>query len=208
MKRYLIAAVVVMTVLAVSWVVFAKEGQKPAAQAPAAQAPAAQAPAGPGPGQGQGGGRGRGGFLSAEEQQKVIEAVEQQVAKLKESLKAQPTRPAGFQDLSQDERAKFMEQMTKAREERQAAIKIILTQLARLQGQAPAEGAEYIIVNTADLKTIQELATKEKATETADRIASILQPRRGMGGGRQGGPPGEGGAGQRQRGAGAGGQGG
>lgn len=40
MKRYLIAAVVVMTVLAVSWVVLAQEEQKPAAgQAPAAQAP-------------------------------------------------------------------------------------------------------------------------------------------------------------------------
>lgn len=215
MKRYLIAAVVVMTVLAVSWVVLAQEEQKPAAgQAPAAQAPAAP-PAAPGPERGQGGGRGRGGLMMPEEQLKAVEAIEQQVTKLKEVVKTSgPPAGRSFQDLSDEERTKMREQMMKAGEERRAAIKMILTQLARLQGQQPAEGAEYIIVNTADLKSIKELADKEKATETAARLTALIErPQRGgmMGGGRggrQGGATGEGGGGQRQRGAGAGGQGG
>jgi len=157
MKRYLISAVIILAVLAVTWAVFAQEAEKPR-------------------------GAGRGGFLPPEEQQKAIEAIEQQVVKLKAIVQTQ-VLPAGksFQDLSEEERAKVKEQFTKAREERQAAIGAILAQLARLQGQMQplAEGERFIIVNTADLKAVQAQAEKEKAKETADRIAALLQPRRG-----------------------------
>jgi hypothetical protein len=168
MKRYLISTFVVLAILALTWAVFGQEGER------------ARGGAGPG--------GGRGGFMMPEEQLKVLEAIEQQVGKLKETVKASAL-PAGktFQDLSDEERTK----MRQAREERQAAIKTVLTQLARLQGQQPAEGAEYIIVNTADLKAIQELATKEKATETANRLTSLIErPQRGMGR-RAGQPPAE-----------------
>jgi len=163
MKRYLISAVIILAVLAVTWAVFAQEAEKPR-------------------------GAGRGGFLPSEEQLKLLGVIEQQVAKLKEVVKASAP-PAGksFQDLSEEERAKMKE----AREQRQAATRVILTQLARLQGQPqPAEGEQFIIVNTADLKAVQALAEKEKAKETATRIAELLQPRRG-GAGRPPGQPGE-----------------
>jgi len=162
MKRYLISAIIILAVLAVTWAVFAQEGERPR-------------------------GAGRGAFLPPEEQQKALEAIEQQVAKLKAVAKA-PGLPEGksFSDLTEEERAKFKERMT----ERQGAIRTIIAQIARLQGQPqPAEGEQFIIVNTADLKAVQALAEKEKAKETSDRIAALLQPRRGTG--RPAGQPGE-----------------
>jgi len=169
MKRYIISTVVVLAVLAVAWAVFGQEESKPARA-----------------------GRGR-GFMTPEEQLKVLGAIEQQVAKLKEVVKASaPPTGKSFQDLSEEEKAKLKEQMTKAREERQAAIRAILVQLARLQGQPqPAEGEQFIIVNTADLKAVQALAEKEKAKETATRIADLLQPPRRGGAGRPAGQPGQ-----------------
>lgn len=169
MKRYLTLTIVVLTVLALSWAVFGQQEGKPA----------------------QPSGKGR-GSMSSEEQLKAIEAVEQQVAKLKAGIQAQASKPpVSSQDLSEEEKAKLKEQFTKAREERQAAIKAILAQLVRLQGQTQplAEGEQFIIVNTADLKAVQALAEKEKAKETADRVAALLQPPRRGGGSRPAGQP-------------------
>ncbi len=140
--------------------------------------------------------------MSAEDQQKVIEAIEQQVAKLKEGLKAQP-RPEGFANLSEEEKTQLREKFMKAREARQAAIGTILTQLARLQGrmQPPAEGEQFIIVNTADLKEVRKLAVEEKATKTEERLTAMIErPTRGFGGRTGGGQRGEGGGRQRSAG--------
>ncbi len=179
MKKYLTVIVVIAVALAMAWVTFGQER---------------------GTGRGAGG-AGRGGFMTLEEQQKVIEAIEQQVAKLKEGLKTQP-RPEGFADLSAEEKTQLREKFTKAREVRQAAIGTILAQLARLQGrmQPLAEGEQFIIVNTADLKGVRELAVKEKAKETEDRLTAMIErPTRGFGGRTGGGQRGEG---RPQRGAG------
>jgi len=173
MKKYLTVIVVIAVALAMAWVTFGQERAT---------------------GRGAGAGGGRGGFMTPEEQQKVIEAIEQQVAKLKEGLKAQP-RPEGFADLSEEEKTQLREKFTKAREARQAAIGTILAQLARLQGrmQPPAEGEQFIIVNTADLKAVRELAVKEKAKETEDRLTTMIErPTRGFGGRTGGGQRGEG----------------
>ena len=173
MKKYLTVIVVIAVALAMAWVTF---GQERTASRVA------------------GAGGARGGFMTPEEQQKVIEAIEQQVAKLKEGLKAQP-RPEGFADLSEEEKTQLREKFTKAREARQAAIGTILAQLARLQGrmQPPAEGEQFIIVNTADLKAVRELAVKEKAKETEDRLTTMIErPTRGFGGRTGGGQRGEG----------------
>jgi hypothetical protein len=184
MKKYLTVIVVIAVALAMAWVTFGQE---------------------PTPGRGTGAGGGRGGFMSLEDQQKVIEAIEQQVAKLKEGLKAQP-RPEGFANLSEEEKTQLREKFTKAREVRQAAIGTILAQLARLQGrmQPPAEGEQFIIVNTADLKAVRELAVKEKAKETEDRLTTMIErPTRGFGGRTGGGQRGEGTTPRTPRGAGA-----
>jgi len=162
MKRYLTAVVILLAVSVMAWVAF---GQPEGAGRPA--------------------GAGR-GFMGPEEQQKALAVIEEQVAKLKAAVQARGL-PEGksFQDLSEEEKASLKEKFAKVGEERRAAIRTILAQLARLQGrmQPPAEGEQFIIVNTADLKAIQELAVKEKAKETADRIAALMAPGRGFGGG-------------------------
>ena len=128
---------------------------------------------------------GRGGFMGREGQLEAIKAIEAQLVKLKA---AQITRPAGgYQDLSEDERAKLREKMMKVFQDRQKALQTIIAQVARLQGRRgpAAEGAQYLIINTSDLKPIQAAATKEKAKETAQLLERLIargSGRRGFGG--------------------------
>ena len=143
------------------------------------------------------GGFGRGGFLGREDQQKAIKAIEAQLAKLKA---AQTTRPTGgYRDLSEDERAKLRERMTKVFQDRRQALQTIIAQVARLQGRrGPApEGAQYLIISTSDLKPIQDSAVKEKAKETAQLLQRLIargSGRRGFGGRPGMGPRPQGGA--------------
>ncbi len=118
---------------------------------------------------------GRGQRMGREDQLKAIEDVEKQLANLKKGIQAQSTERRSFRDLSEEERTKLREEFTKTREERNKAFKAIITQIARLQGQSePAEGEELLIINTAQLKSIQELAVKEKAKETAQRLERLM----------------------------------
>lgn len=130
---------------------------------------------------------GRGRRMGREDQLKAIEDVEKQLASLKKGIQAQPTERRSFRDMSEEERTKMREEFTKAREARNKAFKAIITQIARLQGQRqPAEGEELLIINTAQLKSIQELAVKEKAKETAQRLERLGRPGRGFFGGGRG----------------------
>ena len=138
---------------------------------------------------------GRGRFMSPEDQQKAIKAIEGELAKLKA---AQTTRPTGgYRDLSEDERVKLRERMTKVFQDRQKALQTIIAQIARLQGRmGPApEGAQYLIISTGDLKPIQAAAKKEKANETSQLLERLIS----RGSGRRG-PGGRPGAGQRPQG--------
>ncbi len=131
---------------------------------------------------------GRGGFMNPEEQEKAIKVIEGELAKLKA---AQITRPeGGFQDLSEEERTQLREKMTKIRQVQQQALQTIIAQVAQLQGRrAPAAGdGQFMIINTGDLKPIQEAALKEKAKETSQLLERLIargSGRRGFGG-RQG----------------------
>jgi len=123
--------------------------------------------------------------LDPEEQLKAVKAIEEQLAKLKAGIGAMGTgqqRP--FSELSDEERAKMRESFSKARELRQTALNEILKQLSLLQGRGPqaAEGEELVIVNTAELQAIHDLALKEKAEQTAQRIGRLSTGRRGFGG--------------------------
>jgi hypothetical protein len=133
------------------------------------------------------GGFGRGRFMSPEEQEKVIKVIQGELAKLKA---AQYTRPeGGFRDLSEDERAKLREKMMKVRQVRQQALQTIIAQVAMLQGRRgpAAEGEQYLIINTADLKPIQAAAKKEKAEETSQLLQNLIARGSGRGfGGRPG----------------------
>jgi hypothetical protein len=119
--------------------------------------------------------RGRRGRMSPEARLEAIKVIEAQLAKLKEEPQIQ--RPQGsFQDLSEEERTKFIERMRTVRQERQKIFDTIIAQVAGLQGFRPSEeeGAKFVIVNTADIKPIQESAVKEKATETAELLEQFL----------------------------------
>lgn len=179
MKKYLIVVIVIVVALTTAWVAF---GQPERTGRPAGAAR---------------------GLMTPEEQQKAFAVIEQQLAKLKAAMQASPlAQGRSFQDLSEEERTQLREKFTKIREEREAAIGTILAQLARLQGrmQPQAAGEQFVIVNTADLKAIQELAVKEKATETADRLTALAEGRRGFRGGPLGQQPGQSGErGTRQR---------
>ena len=135
-------------------------------------------------------GRGRGGFMSPEARMEAIKIIEAQLAKLKKEPEIQ--RPeGGFQNLSEEERTKFFTQMREVRQERQKIIDTIVAQVAGLQGRrAPEEeGAKFVIVNTADIKPIQESAVKEKATETAQLLEQLVaraSGQRRFGGGQRG----------------------
>ena len=171
MKRYLISAVIVLVVLVVAWVAL---------------------------GQQQSDFRERMAKMR-EAQTKALEVIDQQVAKLKEDMQQPSFDRSRFQEMSEEDKTKYMEERRKAREAQQASLNTIIAQIAVLQGRMEplAEGEQLIIVNTADLKAIVKLAEKEKAKETAERVTSLLEPPRRFGG--RPGQPGEAGARQRQR---------
>ena len=185
MKRYLIPTVAVLLVLVVAWTAFGqaqergrqrgnmseeqrakmRERMQNMSEEERAQMRAR-------------GGAGRGGLTSPEDQAKAIKTIEEQLAKLKA---AQITMPqGGVQDLSEEERTKLRENM----QNRQQALQTIIAQVAMLQGRRqPADGAgagQFMIINTGDLKPIQEAAVKEEAKETTQLLERLI----GRGGGR------------------------
>jgi hypothetical protein len=194
MKRYLIPTVAVLLVLAVAWAAFGQAERRGGRQNLSEEQRAKMRERFQNMSEeerakfrAQRGGSGRGGFMSPEDQQKAIKAIEAQLAKLKA---AQYTRPeGGFQNLSEDERAKLREKMTKVRQERQKALQTIIAQVARLQGRrVPAGGGgQYLIINVGDLKPIQAAAVKEKAKETTQLLERLIARGSGRGfGGRPG----------------------
>jgi len=210
MKRYLIPTIAVLLVLAVAWAAFGQQERRGARRATEGRQNLSEEERAKMRQRFQNMSEaerekfraqmrergGRGVFMNPEDQQKAIKAIEGELAKLKA---AQFTRPeGGFQDLSEDERTKLRENMTKVRQERRQALQTIIAQVARLQGrrQPAAEGAQYIIVNVGDLKPIQAAAVKEKAKETAQLLERLIT----RGSGRRGPAGRQPGVGQRPQG--------
>lgn len=149
MKRYLISTIAVLVVLAVVLVAFGQE-ERPA--------------------------RMRGGFMNREAQQNAIAAIEKALGKFKTSMETPMSRPeGGFQEMSEEDRAKFREQMMKRREQQAVVVAAIEPQIMILKGgrQLQAEHDEAM----AELQTIHALAVKEKATETAKSIQALIDKR-------------------------------
>lgn len=78
--------------------------------------------------------------------------------------------------------------MTKVFQEQQIVYETILAQVYSLQRRSVPgeEGVRYAIVNTADLKALQEAATKEKATETTQLVERMIARASGQRGRRGG----------------------
>ncbi|MBN1126659.1 MAG: hypothetical protein JXA82_16760 [Sedimentisphaerales bacterium] len=111
--------------------------------------------------------------LSQEEQLAAIKKVEEQLGKLKASIESNSTSQGrNFRDMSEEERTKFREERTKVREARQATFTAINEELNKLNPPRPTpEQMETL----RELTEIRELAEKEKATETAKRLVTLIE---------------------------------
>jgi len=111
-----------------------------------------------------------------EAQQKAVDAIAADAAKLKAAMAeaAERMRNRGdFQNLSEEERTKLREEFTKRREQRQAILKDIELQVARLKGsrQLRTEHRE----GTEALEAIKTTAESEKADKTAAAVAKLIE---------------------------------
>ena len=174
MKRYLISMTVVLTVLLAALVVFAQEAGKgtPAGEGAREKVirPAdVNRPVLPE------GRPARPGRMGREDQLKVIAAIEEQVAKLKALVEAQPGPDefAKMRDLPEgEERTKLREKFAKAREERQGVIEVIEQNVVKLRGGRPRIEEQQQLID--ELQAIRELAKQEKAEETTKRLGQLI----------------------------------
>jgi len=145
MKKYVIASVAILVVLAACWVVFGQqEGQ-----------------------------RQRFGQYR-EAQMKAIEVIQEQAGKLKAAWEeaAKESQGRDFQSLSEEEKTKLRETFTKRREEQQKMVAAIEQEVARLKG--PRRLRTEFDESMSDLKAIREKATEEKAQGTAELLDKLI----------------------------------
>lgn len=109
-----------------------------------------------------------------EEQLKIVEGIESQLAKLKASIKESPERDAfrKAQDVSTEQQAKMRKEWQKARQEQQQLIDDIQRQLAKLE--TPRQQILKPNIPVTELKTISEMAVKENANKTAQYVDKLI----------------------------------
>ncbi len=122
-------------------------------------------------------GGGRGGFgRNREAQQKAIAAMQEEIGKLKAMLEQQPAAGGGnFQDMTDEERTKWREEMTQRTEKQAAIMAAIQQQLDTLKGgmRLAAEHRESV----APLNELLASAKSENATATAAKIQTLIGER-------------------------------
>ncbi len=116
----------------------------------------------------------RGGFgvrLSREEQLKAIAAMQEQIGKLKAVIESQPEgrTMANMREMSEEERTKLREEMTKRREAQTAAITAIETELAKFQAPRPER-----IGTARELQRIIAVAKEENAPKAAAALEALV----------------------------------
>jgi hypothetical protein len=147
MKRYLISTIAVLAVLVIVLAAFG-QGERPRTR----------------------------GYMGRESQMNAINAIESKLAELKKDMEQQPAfNREQFQNMSDEERANFREQMMKRRQEQAAIVEAIEQQVMILKGgrQLQAEHDEAV----AELEAIKAQAEKENAPETAKKIQALIDKR-------------------------------
>jgi len=112
-------------------------------------------------------------ILSREQQLEAIAVIEKQLAKLKAAVESiDPDVRRQFRDLPEAERAKLREKMGISMRDRQAAVRAIEQELAKLRpgGRSPVQDRPGV----NELRALHTLAVKEDATETAKRIEGMI----------------------------------
>jgi hypothetical protein len=109
-------------------------------------------------------------------QLKVIENIEQQLAKLKEAIKQAPDREEfrKLPDASDEQLTKFREEWQKARQQQEQIISTIQRQLTKLAGPKPVERVTRPDILINELKAIHEMAMNENAQKTAGLIDKLI----------------------------------
>ena len=118
----------------------------------------------------------RGIVFGREEQLKVIEGIEEQLAKLKEAIKQAPDREElrKLPEASPEAQAKLREEWQKTRQEQQQMVSIIKQQLTKLEGPRSPTRIERPGLFLNELKAIHETAIKENAEKTAKHIERLI----------------------------------
>jgi len=114
----------------------------------------------------------RPGGMGLEEQRQAIAAIEGELAKLKAAVNDMPDVQSRLQNLSDEEKAGLREKMAGAVREKQLAIRAIEQQLAKLE--APGRLQSESRARISELKEIHDLAVKEEATQTANRLQKLI----------------------------------
>ena len=113
-----------------------------------------------------------------EAQLKAAAALVEQTGKLKAALETPFSgMPAdrSFQDLSEEERTKMRETMTKRREEQQQIAGAIEMELAKVKGSRQLQREQE--EGAKELQAIREVAEKEQAKETLASIDKLIAKR-------------------------------
>ena len=108
-----------------------------------------------------------------EEQLKAIAEIQEQLEKLKTTIESVDEGAfRRFGELSEEERTKVRENMTKAAQSRQLAMRKVEEKLEVLR-ETRQRGVQPLMP-IRELQAIREVAVKEKATQTASSIARLI----------------------------------
>lgn len=106
-----------------------------------------------------------------EDQLKAIKAIQDQLAKLKAAIEATDPQAFGnYRDMSEEDRTKLREKITKSRADYNKALAAIQQDLRKLGGPRPPMPGPSI----GELTRIREMAVKEKAKLTAKSLDALI----------------------------------
>jgi hypothetical protein len=108
--------------------------------------------------------------VSLDLQLQAVKAIEEQVAKLKSTLKGMIGIRGQYSSLTDEQR----ENIGKMSIARQQAVAAIEQQLEKLRFRGQRQQVQEPQIRLKDLQEIQQLAVKEKATETAKMLESYI----------------------------------
>ena len=109
------------------------------------------------------------------EQLKAIEAIQEQLEKYKTALQNVNRKALlNYKELSEEEKTKLTQTMTKSAYERQKALTIIEEKLPLIRGTQRRPETEPLMP-VPELKSIHQLAIREKAQQTAERLDRLIR---------------------------------
>lgn len=120
--------------------------------------------------------RGRAVFrgTALKNQLQIIEAIEKQVAQLKAAVEGIIQSRTQMQNATEEERPKYRKEIVKSTQTRQQTISAIEQELEKLKFTGQRQRISEPQVDIKELQEIQQLAVKEKATETAKKLQNFI----------------------------------